>query len=106
MIRNEALPGWFRAWQKQFYNSLRWTRLRDEVRVDGRMRCACCGHLIRGKSIVDHISEITPDNYDDENVTLNRDNLQLLCLACHNSKATREINFDFDMDLRKDINLF
>ncbi|HGR7016223.1 TPA: HNH endonuclease, partial [Streptococcus pneumoniae] len=37
-----------------------------------------CGRLIHGKSIVDHIIEIDETNYQDESITLNEDNLQLL----------------------------
>lgn len=43
------------------------------------MRCDMCGRLIHSKSIVDHIIEIDETNYQDESITLNEDNLQLLC---------------------------
>ena len=33
--------------------------------------------------IVHHKTELTPDNIDDPNITLNWDNLELLCRFCH-----------------------
>ncbi|HFU4203812.1 TPA: HNH endonuclease [Streptococcus suis] len=68
------------------------------------MRCDECKQLIRGKSIVDHVVEINPDNYQDDNITLGEDNLQLLCIECHNSKTFRSrINFEMT---NRSINLF
>lgn len=37
--------------------------------------------------ICDHIIEINIDNINDPDITLNHDNLQYLCLACHNKKT-------------------
>lgn len=37
--------------------------------------------------IVDHIVEITPQNIDNPDITLNHENLQYLCLPCHNTKT-------------------
>ncbi|MDR0918710.1 MAG: HNH endonuclease [Oscillospiraceae bacterium] len=68
------------------------------------MRCNACGKLIRGKSIVDHIIPITPENNDDPDITLNWDNLQLLCLHCHNEK-TFQTKFNFDLTRRADVNI-
>lgn len=88
-------PEWFRQWQTKFYNSKEWISLRDEVRLEKRMRSDHSGKLILGKSIVDHIIEITPDNYMDENITLNKNNLQLLSIEEHNRKTFAE-SLDYD----------
>ena len=103
----------FIQWQQRFYNSAKWIKLRNEVREEREMRCAMCGRLIRGRPIVDHIKEITPDNKEDESITLNKGNLQLLCLDCHNVKTFKgRLRYytieedDFDLKKRKDINLF
>lgn len=104
----KRIPKWnkdFRAWQGKFYNSKEWKRLRNEVRIEKGMRCDMCGKIIRGKSIVDHIEEITPFNKNDTSITLNKNNLQLLCLDCHNKKTFEYIP-DFDLKKRKDVNLF
>ncbi|MDT1975130.1 HNH endonuclease [Carnobacterium divergens] len=96
----------FRAWQRKFYNSKRWKTLRDEVRNDKKMHCECgCGKLITGKSIVDHIEEITPTNRHDDSITLNKSNLQLLSLEHHNTKTFAD-DMCFDVEGRRDVNLF
>ena len=95
---------WFRTWQIKFYNSKPWRTLRNRIRTTKRMRCDMCGRLIHGKSIVDHIIEIDETNYQDESITLNEDNLQLLCLECHNVKTFQsKINLNLE---NRNINLF
>lgn len=103
--RNPKHSDWFRAWQIKFYNDRKvWHPLRNKIRRDRRMRCDMCGRLIHGKSIVDHIIEIDETNYQDESITLNEDNLQLLCLECHNTKTFQsKINLNLD---NRNINLF
>lgn len=94
----------FRTWQIKFYNSKPWRTLRNRIRTTKRMRCDMCGRLIHGKSIVDHIIEIDESNYQDESITLNEDNLQLLCLECHNTKTFQsKINLNLE---NRNINLF
>lgn len=95
----------FRKWQQKFYNSKEWKLLRDEVRNEKRMRCDDCHKLIKGKSICDHIEEITDENKWNSRITLNKDNLQLLCLECHNTKTFAEKTI-FDVQERRDVNLF
>jgi 5-methylcytosine-specific restriction endonuclease McrA len=43
-------------------------------------RCAAPG------KIVHHKKYITPDNINDPNITLNWDNLELVCQECHNKE--------------------
>lgn len=102
--RNSKHSDWFRTWQIKFYNSKHWRTLRNRIRTTKRMRCDVCGRLIHGKSIVDHIIEIDETNYQDESITLNEDNLQLLCLECHNTKTFQsKINLNLE---NRNINLF
>jgi len=95
----------FRKWQQKFYNSKRWKELRNEVRAEKKMRCDKCTKLIRGKSIVDHIKEIDEQNKEDESITLSKDNLQLLCLSCHNTK-THYKSIEFTPNDSRQVNLF
>lgn len=64
------------------------------------------GTLITGKAVVDHIIEITPENYQDESITLNPDNLQLLSFAEHNRKTFGDLPRDsvsnYNINKRKD----
>ncbi|MBC1353809.1 HNH endonuclease [Listeria innocua] len=100
-------PKWFRDWQKKFYNSNKWKKVRDDVRRENKMRCKKCKKLIRGISIVDHVIELNTENYTDESITLNKDNTELLCLACHNRKTFAPNAIDkFNVDEKRNINLF
>lgn len=85
--RASKWPSWFREWQLEFYRSKEWQQLRKEVMKDRQMISDYSGTLITGKAVVDHIEEITPYNYDDEEITLNKDNLQLLSFEEHNTKT-------------------
>ena len=89
-----------RAWQK-FYWWKAWLACRgsyiDKRRaIDGAM-CEACKD--KPGYIVDHVIEINALNYHDPLITLNHDNLQYLCLECHNSKTfgtPARVTFDPD----------
>ena len=68
----------------RFYNSTEW-RVLSRVRLQGDgYRCVKCGAIA---SEVDHIKAIqTPEGWE---LRLEYDNLQSLCLACHNAKHER-----------------
>lgn len=77
------------AWAKRFYSSKKWLRCRQSYikqryQVDGGM-CELCHDAIGID--VDHIEELTPESIKDANISLNHDNLQLLCKECHNKKT-------------------
>lgn len=73
-----------RSFAKKFYNSTKWKKARRGyiAKVNG-----ICEHCGRPGYIVDHKTELTPENIDDVNITLNEDNFQYLCLECHNKKT-------------------
>jgi 5-methylcytosine-specific restriction endonuclease McrA len=98
-------PPWFREWQLKHYNSKEWIKKRNDYRESQRMRCEKCKTFITGKSIVDHIIELTTDNYLDDWIMYHDDNLQLLCLSCHNTK-TFSPPMETTTHNRKDVNLF
>lgn len=104
MGRNRNYPEWFEQWQDKFYHSKEWKALRNEVRNEMGMRCELCHKLIRGRSICDHIEEITPRNYQDVGITLGRKNIQLLCIECHNNKTFSEV-MKFEPDNDRNVNL-
>lgn len=68
---------------KQFYKSKDWQRCREAyiASVFGLCERKGCG---KPGYIVHHKIKLTPLNINDPNVTLNWDNLQYLCLDCHN----------------------
>ena len=98
-------PEWFIKWQLKFYNGKRWKRIRNEVREANKMRCKQCKQLIKGIPIVDHIIEINTSNYQDNEILFGKDNLQLLCLTCHNAK-TFGVPMAFTPDNNRNVNLF
>lgn len=95
----------FRSWQHKFYTSREWIETRNAFRESKRFICDSCNKLIKGKSVVHHVKEITPGNKDDWNITLNPNNLELLCFNCHNELHFGE-KYNFDLTRRKDVNLF
>lgn len=90
-----------KSWAKSFYNSKAWKKTRkafiaNRITIDGGM-CQMCGKELG--YIVDHISELTPDNINDVNISLNWDNFQYLGLVCHNKKTfgdTEDCRYYFD----------
>lgn len=78
-----------KEWAKAFYNSSAWVKCREAYIISVHGLCEEC--LKHGKIepgyIVDHIIELTPQNINDPNISLNYDNLQYLSLECHNKKT-------------------
>lgn len=73
---------------KKFYASTAWHRARDayiaeRMSIDGGM-CEHCHK--RPGYIVHHIIELTPDNINDPNITLNTDNFEYWCKPCHDDE--------------------
>ena len=68
----------------RFYNSSDWRILSRKRLQDDDYKCVKCGKIA---SEVDHIKAIqTPEGWE---LRLNYDNLQSLCLDCHNDKHER-----------------
>lgn len=66
---------------KQFYSSQQWKMTRLLVLRRDLYTCQQC--LANRASEVHHIIELTPDNINDTNISLNPDNLVALCHTCH-----------------------
>ena len=78
-----------KPYAKAFYSSKAWKECRTSYisKVHG-----LCEHCLKNNTytpgyIVDHKEEITPNNINNLEVTLNHENLQYLCLSCHNRKT-------------------
>lgn len=69
----------------KLYNTKAWQRCRDQYAKSKQGLCERC--LSRGiykpGEIVHHKVHLTPDNVDDTSVTLNPENLELLCREHH-----------------------
>lgn len=74
-----------REFAKTFYTSQAWRDCRKAYRKAAGGLCERCykaGRLTPGE-IVHHKIELTPQNICDPDVTLNWDNLMLVCRDCH-----------------------
>ena len=68
-----------------FYKSQAWKKTRDAYAASVGGLCERCkknGQIVVGE-IVHHKVHLTPVNVCDPSVTLNFDNLELLCRNCH-----------------------
>lgn len=77
-----------RQFAESFYKSKAWQHTRDAYASSVGGLCECCrSHgLINAGEIVHHKVHLTPENINDPDVTLNFDNLELLCRDCHGKK--------------------
>ena len=83
---------------RRFYRSDSWKIARAIKIASAAGICEMCGKP--GKE-VHHIVHLTPENVTYPNVSLNQDNLMLLCTECHNKVHGRfktTSNYEFDSD--------
>ena len=77
-----------RGFAKKFYRSAAWQNVRGYVFTRDAMLCQDC--LKRGvytpAEEVHHIIELSPENIQDPDITLNPDNLVSLCRGCHHAR--------------------
>lgn len=83
-----------KAFAKQFYSSKAWQSCRNEYVKSVHHLCENCLRqgIYRPGEIVHHKIHIDPLNIEKPEVTLNFDNLELLCRECHSEthKTTLE----------------
>ena len=75
---------------RAFYNSAAWKACRESYKRSKGGLCEDClkqGRITAGAE-VHHIKALTPDNIGNPNITLNWDNLCLLCKDCHAKRHT------------------
>lgn len=63
-----------------FYHSKIWKETRKQILDRDQYTCNRCSGRANE---VHHIIELTPENINDPNITLNPDNLESLCHDCH-----------------------
>ncbi len=68
----------------EIYHTSKWRKLRLSYY---RSQYGICEHCGEPGKIVDHIKPITKDNLNDPEITFGWNNLQLLCVSCHNKKT-------------------
>lgn len=72
-----------KPWARSFYKSKAWRECRHAFFVSKYGLCERCGG---SGLIVHHKIYLTPDNINDPSISLNWDNLELLCQDCHNKE--------------------
>ena len=86
-----------KEFSRKFYNTQLWIKTAKAYKQSQFGLCEKCENP--GEE-VHHIIALTPENINDTNITLNWDNLMLLCRSCHElieekAKATVDgIRFD------------
>jgi len=69
--------------QAAFYHSAAWRKLSRAFLLSKYYICERCG---KPAEIAHHKQYITPANIHNPEITLNPDNLEALCMACHNTE--------------------
>lgn len=85
----------------RFYRSDTWKMARAIKIASAGGCCEKCGDV---GIEVHHIIHLTPQNVSDPNISINQENLMLLCNACHNKEHGRfegkaEYTFDAEGNL-------
>ena len=74
-----------KAYARQFYSSKAWQSCRNEYAKKRHHLCENCLRqgVYKPGDIVHHRIEITPMNINHPEITLNHNNLELVCRECH-----------------------
>lgn len=80
-----------RKFAKSFYNSKAWKECQKAFKAYKLGICERCGSA--SGTEVHHKIKLTEDNINDPQVTLNFDNLELLCQTCHAQHHNRKHGF-------------
>ena len=83
---------------KRFYKSPAWKHTREAFFKSKGGLCERCYRkgLVTPGEIVHHKIELTPENINVPEITLNWDNLELLCRNCHALQHKPERRFEVD----------
>lgn len=83
---------------RKFYKSDNWKIARAMKIASVGGRCERCGDV---GTEVHHIIHLTSENVDNPEISINQDNLLLLCKECHNKEHERftdKKDYKFDED--------
>lgn len=76
-----------------FYQSTAWKKTRKAFILSKFGICERCGEPAQ---YVHHKQYINVNNVNDTNITLNWNNLELLCHTCHNAEHFNKVAYEFD----------
>lgn len=71
---------------RAFYNSKAWRDLRFALIIERGPKCQKCGQIVidTSKLIGHHRTPLTPLNINNPAITLNPENIDIICFDCHN----------------------
>ena len=104
-LRLALLEGTMRSIDQQFYHSPEWKKCRASYMqyVNGRCeRCLAKGRHVPAR-IVHHRIHLDLTNKDDASVAFNFENLEALCLDCHNKEHFKSQDKRWRVDERGEI---
>lgn len=78
-----------RKFSEAFYNSAAWRKTRKLYVQSKNYTCERCGKATTNL-IVHHKIYLTPKNINNPEITLNWNNLECLCIDCHNEEHIRK----------------
>lgn len=75
----------------KFYTSKNWRELSNRLKIECDYVCAKCKNKIRdGKHLIGHHKiELTDTNINNPQISLNPQNIEIICLDCHNNEHRR-----------------
>ncbi|MBO6303879.1 MAG: HNH endonuclease [Selenomonadaceae bacterium] len=79
-------------WAAKFYNSKEWKDLRGQLIVAAKYTCQKCGkNLVLNPSrlVGHHKIKLDPKNILDVNISLNPQNIEIICKECHDEEHKR-----------------
>ena len=87
-------------WASAFYGSIQWKRCRKDYIAAKRGLCERClaKGIVKPGREVHHKIRLTQENITDPKVTLNWDNLELLCPECHEEEHHPQGRFQINAD--------
>jgi hypothetical protein len=70
----------------RFYNSRTWRNFSKLLKTENNYMCYKCNKIeLSTKNLIAHHKiELTEDNVDDVDVSLNKNNIDIICFYCHN----------------------
>ena len=88
-----------KPWAEEFYKSQAWKICREVIMQRDHYLCQDClkQNKFTAAEEVHHIIELTPENIQDPEVTLNSENLISLCRECHRARhGARQRRYKID----------
>lgn len=75
---------------EQFYTGKDWRQFRLNLILERGNKCERCGKATKQSQLIGHHKEpLTIDNVNDPNISLNPNNVDIICIGCHNEIENR-----------------